>query len=80
MDKTFKRPLTKKRTDFSIHPTVLDHAGVGKIYHDRIEESWYPQTPILKPLVACIHKPCTALWDPNKGLWLAGCVGHCVAC
>ena len=79
MDTTFKRPLAKKRTDFSITPTVLDHAGVGKIYHERIEESWYPQGEVIKPNVPCTYK-CGAEYDPNKKLWMPGCNGQCVSC
>ena len=73
MQTTFKVPLKKKRTDFSIKPTVLDHAGVGKIYHETIEESWYPQTP--SPISICSF--CKRTWDSYTGETTGSCNGAC---
>ncbi len=72
-----KVPLKPKRTDFSFKSGVFDHKGVGKIYHEMIEESWYPQSSTPLPNVPCTYN-CGAQYDPNKKLWLPGCNGQCV--
>lgn len=46
----FKHPLKPKRTDFSFKSFNSPDGvkEVGKILHEKIAESWYPQTPTPK--------------------------------
>ena len=70
-----KIPLKKKRTDFSF-VSVFSEKGrqeVGKIYHEKIEESWYPQTP--SPISVC--SLCKRMWDAYTGETTGSCNGAC---
>ena len=71
-----KVPLKPKRTDFSFKSGVFDF----KYIREHAGENPFGIKPDLKPLVACTNTGCPAQWDPNKGLWTAGCTGMCYGC
>ena len=71
-----KIPLKKKRTDFSFKSGVFDF----KYIREHAGENPFGIKPDLKPLVPCTILDCKAAFDPNKGLWLAGCKSYCVSC
>lgn len=70
---TFKRSLTPKRTDFSFKSAVFDYAAIRKA----AAPNPFGITPETKPLTLCTNAGCTAAFNPNTGLWGAGCKGFC---
>lgn len=82
MDKKFKIPLAKKRTDFAFHGISSPEGfkEMRKAYIERFATDPLAK-PDLKPLIACTaSKDCKNVYDPNTGKWSGGCAGFCSYC